>query len=139
MDNAIQPPEGMSSSTPPLPPIASDEVDWTGQVLGEFRILHRLGRGGMGQVYLAEQTSLKRKIALKLLNPDLAANDRSLQRFKAEAENVARATHANIVQIYMIGQANESTTSRSNMSKARTCASSSRKRGRPNSRSACTS
>ena len=75
-------------------------------MLGEFRILHQLGRGGMGQVYLAEQTSLKRKVALKLLHPELAANERSLLRFKAEAENVARATHANIVQIYTIGQAN---------------------------------
>jgi serine/threonine-protein kinase len=55
---------------------------------------------------LAEQTSLKRKVALKLLSPDLAVNDRSLQRFKTEAENVARATHANIVQVYTIGQSN---------------------------------
>src|SRR5450631_4845668 len=97
MDNAIRPPEAAS---------AADEVDWTGQVLGEFRLLNRLGRGGMGQVYLAEQTSLKRKVALKLLHPDLASNERSLLRFKAEAENVARATHANIVQIYTIGAAN---------------------------------
>ena len=73
-------------------------------MLGEFRLLHRLGQGGMGQVYLAEQISLKRKVALKLLNPELADSERSLQRFKAEAENVARATHANIVQIYTIGQ-----------------------------------
>ena len=82
------------------------DADLTGQVLGEFRLLHRLGSGGMGHVYLAEQTSLKRKVALKLLHSELAANDRSLQRFKAEAENVARATHANIVQIYTIGTAN---------------------------------
>jgi serine/threonine-protein kinase len=88
------------ASTPP------DEVDWTGQVLGEFRLLHRIGRGGMGQVYLAEQTNLKRKVALKLLNPELAGNEKSRQRFEAEAMNVARATHANIVQIYTIGQAN---------------------------------
>lgn len=106
MDNAIQPSKSMDSSTPPLPPVGADEVDWTGQVLGGFRILHRLGKGGMGQVYLAEQTKLKRKVALKLLSPELASNERSLQRFKAEAENVARATHANIVQIYDIDQAN---------------------------------
>jgi tRNA A-37 threonylcarbamoyl transferase component Bud32 len=95
-----------ADALPSTPPIPADEVDWTGQVLGEFRILHCLGKGGMGQVYLAEQTSLKRKVALKLLNRDLASNERSLHRFKAEAENVARATHANIVQIYTIGQAN---------------------------------
>jgi serine/threonine-protein kinase len=103
MDNAIQPPEPTSVDAAPVPN-GSDEPDWTGRVLGEFRLMHRLGRGGMGQVYLAEQTSLKRKVALKLLHPDLAGNERSLLRFRAEAENVARATHANIVQIYTIGQ-----------------------------------
>src|SRR5262245_42788745 len=101
MDNAIQPPDRTSASAAAVPN-ASEEVDWTGVVLGEFRLLHRLGRGGMGQVYLAEQTSLKRKVALKLLHRELASNERSLMRFKAEAENVARATHANIVQIYTI-------------------------------------
>src|SRR6266478_2519098 len=101
MEDAIQPPDGARAAI-----TGGNEVDWTGQVLGEFRLLHRLGRGGMGQVYLAEQTSLKRKVALKLLHPELASNERSLMRFKAEAENVARATHANIVQIYTIGQAN---------------------------------
>lgn len=102
MDNAIQPSDQLSSALAPAAPNPSEEVDWTGQVLGEFRLMHRLGRGGMGQVYLAEQTSLKRKVALKLLHPELASNERSLSRFKAEAENVARATHANIVQIYVI-------------------------------------
>jgi serine/threonine protein kinase len=104
MDNAIQPPERPSTTSATTVPHGPDEVDWTGQVLGEFRLMHRLGRGGMGQVYLAEQTSLKRKVALKLLHPELASNERSLMRFKAEAENVARATHANIVQIYVINQ-----------------------------------
>src|ERR1041385_3862524 len=103
MDNAIPPTDAIPAATEPG---GADEVDWTGQILGEFRILNRLGRGGMGQVYLAEQTSLKRKVALKLLNPELASNERSLQRFKEEAVNVARATHANIVQIYVIDKAN---------------------------------
>jgi eukaryotic-like serine/threonine-protein kinase len=104
MDNASRSP--FTATSVPTPPIASDEVDWTGQVLGQFRLLHRLGRGGMGQVYLAEQINLKRKVALKLLHSELAANERALLRFKAEAENVARATHANIVQIYDIGKDN---------------------------------
>jgi serine/threonine-protein kinase len=58
----------------------------------------------MGQVYLAEQISLKRKVALKVLRPDLARSETSLARFKAEAEAVARATHANIVQVYYVGE-----------------------------------
>ncbi len=99
-------PELESVAPPPAKPLDPAEIDWAGQILGDFRIMHRLGKGGMGQVYLAEQTSLKRKVALKLLHPELADNDRSLQRFKAEAQNAARATHANIVQIYTIDRAN---------------------------------
>ncbi len=56
----------------------------------------------MGQVYLAEQVSLRRKVALKLLKPELSASANALARFKAEAEAVAKATHANIVQVYAI-------------------------------------
>jgi serine/threonine-protein kinase len=81
------------------------EADLSGQVLDDFRLLRRLGQGGMGQVYLAEQLSLRRQVAVKLLKPELAVNATSLARFRAEAEAVARATHANIVQIYTISQA----------------------------------
>jgi serine/threonine-protein kinase len=81
------------------------EADLTGRTLGEFHILRRLGQGGMGQVYLAEQVSLKRKVALKILRPELASDPIALQRFKAEATAVAQATHANIVQIHAIGEA----------------------------------
>jgi eukaryotic-like serine/threonine-protein kinase len=85
-------------------PAPAADADFTGQTVGEFRILRRLGAGGMGQVYLAEQVSLKRKVALKVLKGDLAANATALARFKAEAEAVARATHANIVQVYAINE-----------------------------------
>ncbi|MCI0637506.1 MAG: protein kinase [Gemmataceae bacterium] len=81
------------------------DVDLTGKTLGDFQLLRRLGQGGMGQVYLAEQVSLKRKVALKLLKPELASNHVSLQRFKIEALSVARATHANIVQVYVVDEA----------------------------------
>jgi serine/threonine-protein kinase len=90
----------------PQPAATTSAADLTGQILGDFRVLRRLGQGGMGQVYLAEQISLKRKVALKLLRSDLAANEVSLARFKNEAEAVARATHANIVQVYAIGESN---------------------------------
>jgi serine/threonine-protein kinase len=58
----------------------------------------------MGQVYLAEQISLKRKVAIKTMRTDLSVSAVSLQRFKAEAEAIARVTHANIVQVYAIGE-----------------------------------
>ncbi len=90
----------------PTDPKPVPELDLTGQTLGDYLILRRLGQGGMGQVYLAEQVSLKRKVALKLLRPEMAANPRALQRFKREAEAVARITHANIVQVYQISEVN---------------------------------
>jgi tRNA A-37 threonylcarbamoyl transferase component Bud32 len=87
-------------------PTVSVEADLTGKTLGDYHLVRRLGQGGMGQVYLAEQVSLKRKVALKLLRADIAANSVALQRFKHEAESVARATHANIVQVYAIHEVN---------------------------------
>src|SRR5690349_10642706 len=82
------------------------ELDLTGKTLGDFHILNRLGQGGMGQVYLAEQRSLQRKVALKILRPELAADRTALERFKAEATAVARVPHANIVQVYTVGMEN---------------------------------
>jgi eukaryotic-like serine/threonine-protein kinase len=99
MDNPI----ASLSPSPGADPL-SDKSDLTGRTIGEFKVLRRLGQGGMGQVYLAEQVSLKRKVALKLLKPELAANEISLKRFESEGHNAARITHAHIVQIYGIGE-----------------------------------
>jgi serine/threonine-protein kinase len=85
---------------------AAPSVDLSGRALGDFQLLRQLGQGGMGQVYLAEQVSLKRKVAIKVMRPDLAFNDVSYQRFKAEAEAIARVTHPNIVQVYALGEEN---------------------------------
>src|SRR5437660_8136508 len=98
MDNTVD-----HTGAPPNPEKAP-EADLTGRTLGDFQIQRRLGQGGMGHVYLAEQISLKRKVALKILKPDLAADETALKRFRQEAEAVAQATHANIVQVYAIGE-----------------------------------
>jgi serine/threonine-protein kinase len=80
--------------------------DLSGRTVADFRVLRRLGGGGMGDVYLAEQVSLKRPVALKILRPELLASDPTApQRFRAEAQAVARATHPNIVQVYSWGEA----------------------------------
>ena len=76
-----------------------------GRLIGDFKVLHKLGHGGMGQVFLAEQVSLKRKVALKILRTDLAEDKDSLQRFKKEAEAIAQVVHPCIVQVYAIGEA----------------------------------
>src|SRR5436190_7012683 len=92
MDDPTQPTTADNGHPP-----AMSTRDLTGTTLGEFHILRRLGQGGMGQVYLAEQTSLRRKVALKFLRPDLAADPKALERFDREAKSVAGVTHANIV------------------------------------------
>lgn len=78
--------------------------DLAGRILGDFQLIRKLGQGGMGQVYLARQISLKRQVAVKILRPEFAENQTSLQRFRREAEAVAGINHANIVQIYQIGE-----------------------------------
>jgi tRNA A-37 threonylcarbamoyl transferase component Bud32/outer membrane protein assembly factor BamB len=71
--------------------------------LGEFRIVREIGRGGMGVVYEAEQTSLRRRVALKVLRFGVVADQEAMQRFRREAETVARLHHTNIVPIFAIG------------------------------------
>ncbi len=86
-------------------PPAAPQPDLTGRTLGDFHILRRIGTGGMGQVYLARQLSLKREVALKLLKGELSANATALARFEAEAQAVAKLNHPNIVHIHAIGEA----------------------------------
>lgn len=69
-----------------------------------YRILSRLGAGGMGEVYLAQDTRLDRKVALKTLPPDLAANQDRIRRFVQEAKAAAALNHPNIAHIYEIGE-----------------------------------
>ena len=72
-------------------------------ILGEFRIIRELGRGGMGVVYEAEQTSLRRHVALKVLRFGVVADEEAMKRFQREAETVARLHHTNIVPIFAVG------------------------------------
>ena len=77
----------------------------TGQTLGDYRLVRRVARGGMGEVYEAIQTKLDRKVAVKVLAEDLAANPAFMQRFEREAKAAAALNHPNVVQIYDFGQA----------------------------------
>jgi eukaryotic-like serine/threonine-protein kinase len=78
-------------------------LNLAGRRLGDFQLLRRLGRGGMAEVYLAEQVSLRRQVALKVLLPALAQDPAYLRRFHHEAQSAASLVHANIVQIYEVG------------------------------------
>ena len=76
--------------------------------LGRYQIRSLLGAGGMGEVYLAQDTGLNRKVALKVLPSDLAANQDRMRRFKQEATAAASLNHPNIAHIYEVGEANGS-------------------------------
>jgi hypothetical protein len=71
--------------------------------LGAYRILKVLGAGGMGVVFQAEDSQLKRPVALKLMKPSLAASDSARQRFLREAQAAAALEHEHIVPIYQVG------------------------------------
>ncbi|MFO0426712.1 MAG: protein kinase domain-containing protein [Planctomyces sp.] len=78
----------------------------TDRTLGEFRLLRHLGSGGMADVYLAEQTSLQRYVAVKVMKPALMAQSGEVMvaRFRQEAMMAAGLNHPNIVQVYTIGK-----------------------------------
>ncbi len=82
--------------------------DLADQILGEFKLLRRLGRGGMAEVYLAEQTSLSRFVAVKVLLPEMLkdADGTPLKRFEQEARTAGAINHPNIVQVHTIGEQN---------------------------------
>ena len=72
--------------------------------LGDFQLIREIGRGGMGIVYEAEQKSLKRHVALKVISALIAGSEKQLKRFRREAESAASLHHSNIVPVYGIGE-----------------------------------
>jgi len=81
----------------PLPPASQD------QMLGPYRLLRKLGEGGMGIVYLALDESLNRQVAVKALRTDKAVHPSTAKRFIREAQSAAKLNHPNVVTIYSVG------------------------------------
>jgi hypothetical protein len=93
-ESAGERPTGVSAATEDAEPHGS---------LGDFNILREIGRGGMGIVYEAEQISLGRRVAIKVLPFAAALDPKQLQRFKNEAQAAAHLHHTNIVPVYAVG------------------------------------
>lgn len=86
-----------------IPPPQDDLA--TRKMLGPYELKKKLGQGGMGAVYLAVDTNLRRQVALKILPREKASNPQLVKRFKAEAQNASQLTHDNIVAVYGAGEA----------------------------------
>src|SRR5205809_4524501 len=76
----------------------------TGTKLGRYEIRSKIGEGGMGEVYLAEDAQLRRRVALKILPGELSASQDRMRRFIQEAQAAAALNHPNIAHIYEIGE-----------------------------------
>src|SRR5712692_8562890 len=72
--------------------------------ISHYRIVAKIGAGGMGEVYLAQDTKLDRRVALKILAADIAINRDRMARFIREAKSAAALSHPNIAQIFEIGE-----------------------------------
>ena len=74
-------------------------MDRSGQSLGKYKLIRRLGTGGMAEVYLANQPTIERQVAVKVLHRHLAENEDFILRFKREARSLGLLQHPNIVNV----------------------------------------
>src|ERR1700737_1578891 len=81
------------------------ETKLAGQQIGHYRVIQQIGRGGMGVVYLAQDSRLQRRVALKVLPAEVIRNKDRLHRFEQEARAASALNHPNILTIHEVGEA----------------------------------
>jgi eukaryotic-like serine/threonine-protein kinase len=96
--DAASAPTVSASGTATAPTVGQDP--WVGHLVGRYHILKRLGAGGMGVVYLAEDPAVGRAVALKMISAEDIAKANRLERFRAEGRALARVRHPNVVQFF---------------------------------------
>src|SRR5215813_1433935 len=90
----------VKDGSPVVPDVLTPQAPMIGQLIGErYRILRKIGEGGMGEVYVAEHIHIEKKVALKLLRPEVLSNQEAVARFRQEARSASAIGHDNIIQI----------------------------------------
>jgi serine/threonine protein kinase len=105
MDQNLKTPPSDAGYVEPAAPLDPHPEGFRPEKLGDFRILGEIGRGGMGVVYKAEQESLGRHVAIKVLGRHLQRGSKHFQRFQREARVAAKLHHTNIVPVFGVGEA----------------------------------
>ncbi len=86
--------------SPVVPDTLQPQAPMIGQLIGErYKIIRKIGEGGMGEVYIAEHIHIEKRVALKLLRPEVLSNQEAVQRFRQEARSASSIGHENIIQI----------------------------------------
>jgi len=91
------PASGSFPQAPPAPSLVGEVLD------GRYRILKKLGEGGMGEVYAAEHVHIEKRVAVKLLRPEIVSNKEAVSRFRQEARSASSIGHKNIIAIEDFG------------------------------------
>ncbi|GHO50110.1 serine/threonine-protein kinase [Ktedonospora formicarum] len=84
--------------------VMNQAIDWQGKMLGRYRMIKRLGRGGMGQIWQAEDSDLRRLVAIKVLPSTLTSDANFLKAFAYEARTAAALDHPHILAIHAYGE-----------------------------------
>jgi serine/threonine protein kinase len=99
----VLPSEEISAPTETLE-AAKEELTTGSTFAGRYQIIEELGRGGMGRVYRVDDTKVKEEVALKLIMPEVAADKRTIKRFRNELKSTTKIRYKNVCQMFDLGE-----------------------------------